>query len=73
MEQVFYGEHGVAVVPGGGGTTPLRAFGNAVDRLIAMTAGDERRDPRDVHFGRTVVRILAAAEVARRERRAVAV
>jgi len=72
MEQVFYGEHGVAVVPGGGGTDAVRAFGNAVDRLIAMAAGGERRDPRDVHFGRTVVQILAAAEVARRERRAVA-
>ena len=29
-------------------------------------------DPCDVHFGRTVVRILAAADTARRERRAVA-
>jgi predicted dehydrogenase len=73
MEQVFYGEHGVAVVPGSGGTTPLRAFGHAVDRLQALAEAGPgaRRDPCDVHFGRTVVRILAAADTARRERRAV--
>jgi predicted dehydrogenase len=73
MEQIFYGEHGVAVVPTGGETTPVQAFGHAVDRLTAMAASGERRDPRDVHFGRTVVRILAAADLARRERRAVRV
>jgi hypothetical protein len=44
---------GSAVVPGGDATDPVRAFGHAVDRLIAMVAGGERRDPRDVHFGRT--------------------
>jgi predicted dehydrogenase len=73
MEQVFYGEHGVAVVPADEETMPPQAFGNAIDRLTAMVAGNERRDPCDVHFGRTVVRILAAADVARRERRAVRV
>jgi predicted dehydrogenase len=73
MEQVFYGEHGVAVVPGDGATTAVQAFGHAVDRLMAMAATGERSDPRDVRFGRTVVRILAAADVARRERRAVGV
>jgi predicted dehydrogenase len=74
FEQVFYGEHGVAVVPGGG-TTAVQAFGHAVDRLLALAAGPagHRRDPLDVHFGRTVVRILAAADAARRERRAVSV
>ena len=73
MEQIFYGEHGVAVVPSGGATTPVLAFGHAVDRLTTMAATGERRDPRDVHFGRTVVRILAAADAARRGRRAVRV
>jgi predicted dehydrogenase len=72
VEQVFYGEHGVAVVPGPG-TTPVQAFGHAVDRLRALSSRDQRRDPCDVHFGRSVVRILAAADTARRERRAVAV
>jgi len=73
LEQVFYGEHGVAVVPGSAGTTPVQAFGNAVDRLRALAAAEPgaRRDPCDAHFGRTVVRILAAADTARRERRAV--
>jgi predicted dehydrogenase len=73
LEQVFYGEHGVAVVPDGGGTNSIEAFGHAVDRLLALAAAEPgaRRDPCDVHFGRTVVRILAAADTARSERRAV--
>lgn len=72
VEQVFYGEHGVAVVPERG-TTALQALSAAIDRLLAAAAGPApRRDPCDVHFGRTVVRILAAADTARRERRAVA-
>ena len=54
------------------GTTALQAFSAAIDRLLAVAAGPApRRDPCDVHFGRTVVRVLAAADTARRERRAV--
>ncbi|GAA1029567.1 Gfo/Idh/MocA family oxidoreductase [Virgisporangium ochraceum] len=71
VEQVFYGENGVAVVPDHRQTTSLQAYSAAIDRLLAM-AGTGAGDPCDVHFGRTVVRILAAADTARKERRAVA-
>ncbi len=70
VEQVFYGENGVAVVPDHRQTTSLQAFSAAVDRLMNLAAVGGT-DPCDVHFGRTVVRILAAADTARRERRAV--
>jgi predicted dehydrogenase len=82
VEQVFYGENGVAVVPDRG-TTSLQAFSAMIDRLIAQahaggasagsSAGPVPHDPCDVHFGRTVVRILSAADTARRERRAVTI
>ena len=49
VEQVFYGENGVAVVPSGS-TTSVQAFGIAIDRLLAhgrgragRTAGPVRR------------------------------
>lgn len=71
VEQVFYGENGVAVVPDHRQTTSLQAFSAAIDRLMALAASGGG-DPCDVHFGRTVVRVLAAADTARRERRAVA-
>jgi predicted dehydrogenase len=70
VEQVFYGENGVAVVPDHRQTTSLQAFSAAIDRLMNLAA-NKGGDPCDVHFGRTVVRILAAADTARRERRAV--
>jgi predicted dehydrogenase len=73
-ETVFYGEHGVAVRPRGH-TTAVEAFANAIDELLALAAADpaDRRHPCDVHFGRSVVRVLAAADTARRERCAVPV
>jgi hypothetical protein len=53
----------------------VEGAGLAIDRLLARAAAGpgERRDPCDVHFGRTVVRVLAAADLARRERRAVVI
>ena len=67
FEWVFFGENGVAELPRAD-ATPVEAFGRAVDALM-----DERAHPCDVHFGRSVVRVLAAAETARRERRSVEV
>jgi predicted dehydrogenase len=69
---VYYGEHGVAELPPAN-ATPVEAFGGAVNQLQALAAADpgDRRHALDVHFGRTVVRVLAAAESARRERRSV--
>lgn len=74
FEWVFYGEGGVAVLPPGD-ATPVQAFGRAVDDLLRMAAANpaERSHPCDVRFGRSVVRTLAAAETARRERRSVVI
>jgi predicted dehydrogenase len=72
FESVFYGDAGVSVLPPHD-ATPVQAFGTAIDQLLALAARDpgDRRHPCDVHFGRTVVRVLAATDTARRERRAV--
>jgi predicted dehydrogenase len=70
-EAVYFGEEGVAVLPPAD-AVPVEAFGRAVDALIATAAAPARRHPCDVHFGRSVVRVLAAADTARKQRRAVA-
>jgi predicted dehydrogenase len=70
-ETVYFGEEGVAVLPPPD-ATPVEAFGRAVDALLAAAASPGRRHPCNVHFGRSVVRVLAAADTARKERRAVA-
>ncbi|MET8010422.1 Gfo/Idh/MocA family oxidoreductase [Streptomyces sp. NPDC005271] len=66
----FYGEQGIAAVPDAG-TTAVKAFTSAVDRLL-LSARDGGADPCDVRFGREVVAVLEAAERSRRESRAVA-
>jgi predicted dehydrogenase len=63
----FYGEHGVATMPVPEGSA-VAAFGAAVDRLIK--GGPE---PCDAGFGRDVVAVLEAGDIALREKRAVAV
>jgi predicted dehydrogenase len=63
----FYGEHGVATMPVPGGTVAA-AFGAAIDRLVK--GGPE---PCDASFGRDVVAVLEAADIALREKRTVAV
>jgi predicted dehydrogenase len=72
FETVFYGEHGVAVLPERV-TPPVEACGQAITELLAAVESADRRHPCDVHFGRTVVTVLAAAEQARRQRRAMTV
>lgn len=69
-EAVYFGEEGVAVLPPPD-ATPVGAFGRAVGALVAA-ARDGGPHPCGVHFGRSVVRVLAAADTARKERRAVA-
>jgi predicted dehydrogenase len=63
----FYGEHGVATMPVPEGSA-VAAFGTAIDRLVK--GGPE---PCDVGFGRDVVAVLEAGDIALREKRAVAV
>jgi len=74
FESVFYGERGVSVLPAGGATA-VEAFATAVDQLLTLAAAppQARQHPCDLHFGASVVRVLAAADTARRERRAVEV
>jgi predicted dehydrogenase len=63
----FYGEHGVATMPVPEGSAEA-AFGAAIDRLVE--GGPE---PCDVGFGRDVVAVLEAGDIALREKRPVAV
>jgi len=63
----FYGEHGVATVPAPEGSA-VAAFGAAIDQLVKGGAG-----PCDVRFGRDVVAVLEAGDIALREMRLVAV
>lgn len=63
----FYGEHGVASMPVPEGSA-VAAFAVAVDRLIAG-----RPEPCDAGFGRDVVAVLEAADIALREKRPVPV
>ncbi|MFC0530673.1 Gfo/Idh/MocA family protein [Phytohabitans kaempferiae] len=63
----FYGEHGVATMPVPEGTA-VEAFGAAIGRLIGCGP-----DPCDAGFGREVVAVLEAADIALREKRPVAV
>lgn len=63
----FYGEPGVVSMPVPEGSAE-EAFGVAIDRLIG--GGPE---PCDVSFGRDVVAVLEAGDIALREKRAVAV
>lgn len=64
-ETVFYGASGAVPVPAATGPATA-AFGRAVDHLVGAAAGD--RPPHcDVHVGREVVAILAAAERAAAE------
>lgn len=70
----YYGEHGVVELPPANATS-VEAFGGAVNQLLTLAAAEpaDRRHPCDVHFGRSVVRTLAAIDTARRERRSVSV
>jgi hypothetical protein len=65
FECAFHGATGVATLPGPGGNA-VDAFRAAVTQLTAGV-----RHPCDVHFGRDVVAVLAAAATALRERRVV--
>lgn len=56
-----YGEHGREVAPTGP-FDPVIAHRAALDALIDLAASPERRHVCDVHFGRRVVEVLAAAE-----------
>jgi hypothetical protein len=68
-EAMFAGEAGVRVVPAVP-WEPVTAFGNALDELIAATAGGPP-PLLDVRFGTEVTVILAAAEEAARTGRTV--
>jgi predicted dehydrogenase len=69
---VFYGEHGLATLPGADGTA-VDAFTKAIGELVRDVAAGATRHPCDVRFGRDVVAVLEAAETARREGRTVSV
>ncbi|MFF4877808.1 MULTISPECIES: Gfo/Idh/MocA family protein [unclassified Micromonospora] len=69
-EFVFYGENGIETVPLGE-NDPATAFGVAIDQLIEQVQAGTRDHRCDVRFGREVVGILAAAEIARTESRTV--
>jgi len=67
-----YGEHGRETAPSSGGDSMV-AHAAALDALIEQAARTEPRHPCDVHFGRRVVEILAAAEESLRNGRRVPV
>ncbi|MEH1168741.1 Gfo/Idh/MocA family oxidoreductase [Micromonospora sp. CPCC 205539] len=71
-EFVFYGENGVENVPHGENDAAT-AFGVAIDQLIEQVQAGTRDHRCDVRFGREVVGILAAAEIARAESRTVTI
>lgn len=64
----FFGEHGTAVLPDID-VSAVDAFTTMVDTLLAQVRDGVPGHPCDIHLGREVVAALAAAEVARRERR----
>jgi predicted dehydrogenase len=68
---VYYGEHGTAVLPDAG-VSSVDAFTTATSTLIAQVREGATRHPCDVHFARDVVAVHEAAELARGERRIVA-
>ena len=67
---VFFGENGTETVPPGDGDA-ITAFGTAIDQLLEEIDAGTRDHRCDVRFGREVVAILSAAEVARAEGRTV--
>ncbi|MEH0819463.1 MULTISPECIES: Gfo/Idh/MocA family protein [unclassified Micromonospora] len=67
---VFFGENGTESVPPGDGNA-LTAFGTAIDQLLEEIDAGTRDHRCDVRFGREVVEILSAAEVARAQGRTV--
>jgi predicted dehydrogenase len=72
FEFAFYGENGVDTVPRGAGSS-VEALTLALDQLLEEVDSGTRDHQCDVRFGRDVVAILAAAEVARAQARTVAV
>lgn len=70
-EFVFYGENGTVELPPGDGS-PVTAFGTAIDQLLAEVEAGTRDHRCDVRFGREVVAVLDAAEIARTQGRTVA-
>jgi predicted dehydrogenase len=67
-----YGENGRETAPSGGGDS-IVAHAAALDALIEQAASAAPRHPCDVHFGRRVVEVLAAAEESLRSGRRVSV
>ncbi|MEU5787628.1 Gfo/Idh/MocA family oxidoreductase [Micromonospora purpureochromogenes] len=67
---VFFGENGTETVPPGDGDA-ITAFGTAIDQLLEEIDAGTRDHRCDVRFGREVVEILSAAELARAEGRTV--
>jgi predicted dehydrogenase len=67
---VFYGENGVEPMPRGQGTA-IEAYGRAVDQLVQEVETGTRDQQVDVRFGRDVVAVLAAAELAKEEGRVI--
>ncbi|HEX7745340.1 MAG TPA: Gfo/Idh/MocA family oxidoreductase [Micromonosporaceae bacterium] len=68
---VFYGENGVEPLPRGQGTA-IEAYRRAVDQLVEEIQSGARDQQCDVRFGREVVAVLAAAELAKEEGRVTA-
>ena len=68
-ETVFYGVPGRASVPSVD-IDPVQAFGRAVDQVVAGAAGGPQ-PVCDVRFGAEVVAVLAAADAAARDGRAI--
>ncbi|SCF10750.1 Gfo/Idh/MocA family protein [Micromonospora mirobrigensis] len=69
---VFFGENGIEVVPPGDGSA-LTAYSTALDQLLEEINAGTRDHRCDVRFGREVVAVLQAAEVARAQGRTVEV
>lgn len=67
----FFGEQGVAAIPHSD-TSSVQAFSAAIDRLLAKAGDGAIEEPCDVRFAREVVAVLEAADISRREGRAVA-
>ncbi|WBB79439.1 Gfo/Idh/MocA family oxidoreductase [Micromonospora sp. WMMD882] len=70
QETVFFGDDGAQALPRVE-RAPLVAFGAALDQLLAEVDAGARDHRCDVRFGREVVAVLAAAETARAQARAV--
>jgi predicted dehydrogenase len=64
----YFGEHGTAVLPDYDAPA-VDAFAGLIDALLAQVRDGVPGHPCDARFGREVVAVLAAAEVARREHR----